>query len=219
MSYIIPTLKVLALKGGTKGFIAASTAQLGSELGVSQQTASNRLVALEASGLVVRRRGVHGQQVMLTREGVSALSREFADYRQIFEKSSPITISGVVTTGLGEGQYYLDRPGYRNQITEKLGFVPFNGTLNIKVSEENMHKLSMIPQSSRHQINSFRADGRTFGGAECIPVTIGKVAGAIILPKRSHHTGVLEIISPEHLRTRLGLKDGDALDITVAKPR
>jgi riboflavin kinase len=217
MSYTVATLKALALRGGNSDFITVSTSELGAELGVSQQTASNRLVALERSGLVKRRRGVHGQDVMLTREGITLLRKEYSDYRQIFGTSGPLTITGTVEGGLGEGQYYLNKPGYRDQIKEKLGFVPFNGTLNVRVSEAEMSKLSMVPSGDRVQIESFKADGRTYGAAECIPVTVGSFPGAIILPNRSHHTGVLEIISPKHLRTEIGLKDGNVLEITVAK--
>ena len=42
---------------------------------------------------------------------------------------------GRVVGGLGQGQYYISRKGYRHQFIQKLGFVPFPGTLNIKLDE------------------------------------------------------------------------------------
>jgi len=215
MSYVIATLKALALRGGTADFVAISTSRLGEEMGVSQQTASNRLVALERSGLVKRRKGVHGQDIMLSREGIALLGKEYSDYRQIFGTSGPLTITGTVEGGLGEGQYYLNKPGYRNQISQKLGFVPFDGTLNIRISDAEMAKLSMVPRESRITIESFKADGRTYGEAECIPVRINGAKGAIILPKRSHHTGVIELISPTHFRAEKKLRDGDRVRVEI----
>lgn len=215
MSYTIATLKALALRGAANSHIPVSTKELGMELGVSQQTASNRLIAMERSGLIARRRGVHGQDIMITREGVSLLRKEFAEYRMIFEMPGTLKITGTISSGLGEGQYYLNKPGYRSQISEKLGFTPFDGTLNLKVAEAEMAKLSMVPPGSRIQISSFQADGRTYGDAECIPITIRGIGCAIIQPKRSHHSGVIEIISSEHLRTKLGVGDGDSIELTI----
>lgn len=216
MSHHIGTLKALALKGATLGYVHVSTGELGKELGVSQQTASNRLVALAAAGLIKRRRSQRGQDVAITKDGVGLLRKELADYQRIFSGTVAITIRGTVSSGLGEGQYYLNKPGYREQIKEKMGFAPYNGTLNLTVSETEMSKLDMVPAGRRIKLDSFKADGRTYGEAECIPVMLRKVRCAIILPKRSHHTEVLEIISAVHLRTKLGLGDGDAVEITIS---
>jgi riboflavin kinase len=215
MNYIIATLKALALRGAGSQFVSVSTRELGKELEVSQQTASNRLVAMAKLDLIKRRRAIHGQDIYITKEGMGLLRKELADYQRIFSASTAIKLSGIVASGLGEGQYYLNKPGYRNQIMEKLGFAPFDGTLNLKVTENEMAKLSMVPASSRIKLDSFQADGRTYGEAECIPVEIQKVQCAIIVPKRSHHTEVLEIISAVHLRTKLELKDGDSVTVIV----
>ena len=215
MNYIIATLKVLALRGAGGQYVAVSTRDLGKELGVSQQTASNRLVSMSKIDLIKRRRGTHGQDIYITREGMGLLRKELADYQMIFSEPVPIRLSGIVSSGLGEGQYYLNKPGYRNQIMEKLGFTPFDGTLNLKVTENEMAKLSMVPAVSRIKLDSFKADGRTYGEAECISIEIQSIECAIIVPKRSHHTEVLEIISAVHLRSKLGLKDGDSVTVAI----
>jgi len=215
MNFTIATLKALALRGAGRQYISVSTRELGKELGVSQQTASNRLIAMAESDLIKRRRGTHSQYLFVTKTGMGMLRRELADYQRIFSEPGPVSLFGTLSSGLGEGQYYLNRPGYRDQIQEKLGFVPFQGTLNLKVSEEEMTKLDRAPSASRVKLGGFRADGRTYGEAECIPVIIKDIQCAIVLPKRSHHTDVLEIISASHLRKALGLKDGDRVDIIV----
>jgi len=41
------------------------------------------------------------------------------------------------------------------------------------------------------------------------------VSCVIVLPVRSHYSNVLEFISPEFLRERLNLKDGDVVDVVI----
>ena len=216
MSYVIPTLKALALHGAANQFISISTRQFGKELGISQQMASNRLVKLAEMELIKRRRsGSRGQDILITREGLAILRKEFGDYQRIFQEAKEVQIQGKVSSGLGEGQYYLAQAEYLSQIEEKLGFRPFPGTLNITVTPEEYSKLDLLPNSAIIQIGGFEAQGRTFGKADCIPVLIDKIECAIIIPKRSHHTDVLEIISASQLREKLGLEDGDSVSVKV----
>ena len=216
MSYVIPTLKALALRGAGKEFISVSTRAFGKELGISQQMASNRLVALSEKELIKRRRGgSRGQDILITREGMAILRKEFGDYQRIFQETTDIKITGKVASGLGEGQYYLGQEEYLTQIAEKLGFKPFPGTLNIAVTSEEYSKLDLLPDSAIIQIGGFEAQGRTFGKADCIPVLIGKIKCAIIIPDRSHHTDVLEIISKAQLREKLKLNDGDSIVVNI----
>jgi len=217
MNFTVATLKTLALRGAGRQYVSVSTRELGIELGVSQQTASNRLVAMARSDLVKRRRAAHGQDIYITKEGMAVLRKELADYQRIFAEPGTIKVTGAVASGLGEGQYYLEKPGYRRQIADKLGFTPFLGTLNLKVGEQELAKLEMVSPASRVRLNSFRADGRTFGEADCISVLIGDIQCAIVMPRRSHHTGVLEIISAAHLRKALGLRDGDPVELVIAQ--
>ena len=44
-------------------------------------------------------------------------------------------LKGKIVTGLGKGQYYISRDGYRTQFNLKLGFDPSPGTLNLKLAE------------------------------------------------------------------------------------
>jgi riboflavin kinase len=217
MSYTIQTLKLLAIKGASKHFVPVSTAEIGKELEVSQQTASNRIVALAKRGLVKRTLGTKGQKIRLTRDGIGLLRKEYSDYQEIFNASEPIEISGVVATGLGEGEYYLGRQGYKKQFKSKLGFIPYEGTLNVKVSDEEMAKLEQIPESRHILIEGFESDARTFGEAKCILVRIDGVDCAIVLPSRSHHNQIMEVISQLHLRKKFNLKDGDKVCLEIER--
>ena len=216
MSYTVPTLKALALKGAINQFVPISTRQLGKELGISQQMASNRLVKLAEMELIKRRRsGSRGQDILITKEGCGILRKEYGDYQRIFEAVQEIQITGTISSGLGEGQYYLGQKEYLEQIQEKVGFRPFEGTLNITVTPDEYSKLDLVPSGNIIQIGGFKAQGRTFGKADCIPAKIGKVQCAIIIPKRSHHTDVLEIISASQLRNKMKLNDGDGIVVKV----
>ena len=42
-----------------------------------------------------------------------------------------------------------------------------------------------------------------------------KIECAIIIPKRSHHDDVLEIISASQLRLKLKLEDGDSVAVKI----
>jgi riboflavin kinase len=190
MGFDISTLKALALKGAVADFVQVSTKDLGRELGVSQQTASNRILALVEEGLITRKLGTRGQSVKLTREGLARLRKEYADYHSIFKAKHTIKVRGRVSTGLGEGEYYLKQAEYKDQFAAKLGFVPV-------------------------EITGFKAKGRTFGAASCIPVKIQDVNCAIVLPKRTHHSDVIEVISAIHLRKKLDLKDGDYIVLDI----
>lgn len=207
----VEILKRLALMGAVKGQVSLSSTRLGANIGMSPQTAARRLVDLEKQGLIRRSVTTEGQDIRLTDKGISKLKAEFLDYRRIFEGEQGQRFKGVVTTGLGEGQYYISLDGYRIQFKEKLGFEPYPGTLNLKLKEPfAQHDASAV------KIAGFRDSARTFGGVTCYPVTIGDARAAIIRPDRSSYPlNLVEIIAPVNLRRTLGLKDGDEVEVTL----
>jgi riboflavin kinase len=207
----VEILKKLALMGAVKGQVSLSSTRLGSAIGMSSQTAARRLVHLERQGYIMRTVTTEGQKIRLTDKGVSKLKAEFLDYRRIFEDERGQRFKGRVVTGLGEGQYYISLDGYRSQFTEKLGFEPYPGTLNLQLKEPFAHHDALAIQ-----IGGFKDDTRTFGGGKCYPVTIGGVKAAIIRPDRSSYPlNLVEIIAPVNLRKTLGLKDGDEVEVTL----
>ena len=207
----VEILKKLALMGATKGHISLSSTKLGSTIGMSSQTAARRLVNLEKQGYITRVVTNEGQEVIITDMGVSKLRSEFLDYKKIFENGHRLSFKGRVTTGLGEGQYYISLDGYRKQFVEKLGFEPYPGTLNLKLKEPFVqHEASAV------NITGFKDASRTFGGGKCYPVNIDGVKAAIIRPDRSSYPlNLVEIIAPVNLRKTLGLKDGDEIEVTL----
>src|SRR6056297_3158663 len=92
-------LKHVALAGGLTGTVTVSCRGLGDRLDASTQTASRRLQGLEAGGYLDRERVADGQLVSVTDDGEGALRSEYADYCQLFESPTELTLTGTVTTG------------------------------------------------------------------------------------------------------------------------
>ena len=213
--YHVDTLKHVALLGGMKAFVPLSSRDLGERLGVSQQSASQRILELLQAELIQRDLAGRKQRVRFTPRGVDALRKEYADYRRIFEVRGGAAVRGVVTSGLGEGAFYMKQRGYRDQFRQKLGYEPYEGTLNLRVDDEGLSKLDILREEPGILIDGFTDGGRTFGGAKVFLATLRGVECAVILPLRTHHADNLEVIAKPHLRTKLDLADGDAVEVDV----
>lgn len=206
----VETLKRLALMGANREQVSLSSTIFASTLGMSPQTAARRLSALEEQGFITRVVTSEGQKVRITEKGMVRLKAEFIDYKKVFDEGHSPVVRGKVTTGLGEGQYYISLGGYRKQFSQKLGFDPYPGTLNIKLGEP------FIPlEEDAIKIDGFRDENRTFGGCKCYKISINGIRAAIIRPDRTSYPATLaEIIAPVNLRKSLGLSDGDEVEVT-----
>ena len=213
--YHVETLKAIALLGGMKEYVNLSSGELGKLIGVSQQSASQRILELIRDGLVARDLATRRQRIRLTPRGGEVLRKEYADYQRVFELREALTIAGTLTSGLGEGAFYMRQKGYREQFRKKLWFEPYEGTLNLKMVGPDLAKMQILQDSPGIEITGFEAGGRTFGGAKCFLATAGHVDCAVIMPIRTHHTEVLEVISKHYLRNALGIKDGDIVELSV----
>ena len=127
-------------------------------------------------------------------------------------------MEGIVFTGLGEGAYYISKERYRKQFMEKLGFDPYPGTLNLKLTTDyDVKTRSELESYPAIEIEGFRNENRTFGSVKCYPSIIeNEVKGALILALRSHYDiSVIEVIAPVFLRKHLRLKDGHKVKVEV----
>jgi len=204
-------LRLLAHAGADHTPIVLTSREVGDRLGVSQQAAARYLVDLERRELVVRTLASRRQRLQLTPKGMERLRAEYRGYRRIFEGPGRMSISGEVASGLGEGRYYLSQPGYVVQFTERLGYTPFPGTLNVRLRPSETRRLAALRDWNGVRIDGFEAGGRTFGGATCYLAALNGRRCHLIRPDRSHYQDVIEFVAPEKLRTRLRLKDGDAV--------
>jgi len=206
---VLELLRLLAHAGADHTPVVLTSGEVGSRLGVSQQAAARYLVDLEKRELVVRSLANRRQRLQLTPHGMELLRSEYRGYRRIFEGPGRLAITGEVASGLGEGRYYLSQPGYVVQFTERLGYTPYPGTLNVRLRKGETRRLEALRDWSGVRIDGFEAGERTFGGATCYAAQLNGRACHLIRPDRTHYQDVIEFIAPERLRTRLRLKDGD----------
>ena len=187
-------------------------------IGVSQQTASRRLIEMERQGLIMRSTEGKTRTVRITKEGLNNLTQMYRVLRSVYEApKAEVEINAVVFSGLSEGAYYMGMEGYRKQFRSKLGFDPFPGTLNLRVRKEDLSARRELDSSPFIEIEGFANETRTYGAVKGYRALINReVQGAVIVPVRAHYgEDVIEIISPEKLRSRLNLKDGDTVNIRV----
>ncbi|WP_340101987.1 DUF120 domain-containing protein [Salinibaculum salinum] len=216
----LATLKELALLGALDGEEKLSCSALAERLGASTQTASRRLQQLDELGCVERDIVSDGQWVQITSDGERRLQTEYADYRRLFEQDASVSLTGVVTSGMGEGRHYITLPGYMAQFRELLGYEPFAGTFNIDLTEESIRRRAHLGAIDPVVIEGWEDDERTYGPAYCYPATV--VAddryepAHVIAPERTHHgDDHLEVIAPDRLRDTLELQDGDEVTVDV----
>lgn len=210
----------LAEMGAHRRTAKISTEYLAGKLGASQQTASRYLIELDKNGWIKRAVTPEGCLIKITDAGIKELKKLYSNLRFLMEAAYPpsITLEGVVFTGLGEGAYYISKERYTKQFIEKLGFEPYPGTLNLKLTTDyDVKTRSELEAYPAIEIEGFRNEDRTFGSVKCYPVTIeNRVKGALILALRSHYdTSVIEIIAPVFLRKHLNLKDGHKVKVEV----
>ena len=105
-------------------------------------------------------------------------------------------------------------PLQKKQIEKKLGFKPYLGTLNIRLSKKEANRLKKTLEKSE-AIEIVPPTG--FYAANCFKAAImNKIGGAIVIPQKPDYPPhVLEITAPVYLREALSLKDGDPVELTI----
>ena len=210
-------LRQLASLGGLKSPVKVSTQVLGEMLGISQQTASRRVVGLEHAKLITRSIEAPGQFILITPLGEEHLRREYTEYCKIFSpEEEQYTIKGIVTSGVGEGKYYMSIPYYQTMFTDICGFTPYPGTLNVKLNQQSMQIKNRLESANWKVVPGFKDEHRSFGDARCLMCSIEGIPCAIVAPLRTHHPSeIIEVISGCRLRDKLNLTDGTEVDVLI----
>ncbi|MFW9946969.1 MAG: DUF120 domain-containing protein [Candidatus Odinarchaeota archaeon] len=205
--------------------INISSVEFGELLGLSQQTGSRRIKDLEDLGWIKRRSEGKTQKISITKEGASVMLNVYRNLKELLES---ILIVGEIIEGIHEGGYYVAIKGYFDQFKNKLGFEPYKGTLNLKLSDTDNSILREKLQYIRPVIiDGFKNQEREYGPVKCYDVYIYRLdnknnrrKAAILDIKRTHHKkNVVEILAKPYLRDYFNLKDGDKLIIEVIKQK
>jgi riboflavin kinase len=208
----------LAKLGALRKGVFINTFELAKELGTSQQTASRRILELEAKGYIKRSVSRKGQTIVITEEGARQLMAIYTTlHASLSEALRSVIITGEVFTGLGEGAYYVSLNGYRTQIVEKLGFDPYPGTLNLKLTDpSDMYFREILSHRVGILIKGFSDGRRTYGSVKAFKAKMHNIDAAVLLIERTHYgRDTLEVIAPVNLRQALSLKDGDRVSVEV----
>ncbi len=125
-----------------------------------------------------------------------------------------VTTRGTVFSGEGAGSRFVGIAWAKKQIKEKLGFTPYLGTLNIRLSKKEAKLLKKI---LRELDGIVITPAKGFFQARCFNALImNKIKGAIITPEKPDYpSNVLEIIAPIHIREALSLKDSDEVEVAI----
>ena len=127
-------------------------------------------------------------------------------------------IKGRVFSGLGQGAFFTQLEWVEQQCLEKLGFVPFAGTLNIRVNEGYLDLARQLRAEAEIDVVPPSSD---FCPAKVVPISIGNIKAAIIVPHAEeftdevHSADIIEVIAPVEIKKALDIKDGDEVAITL----
>ncbi len=216
----IPTIVELLAEGAKDKPVALTTIELANKLGKSQQMASKHLDEMEREGLIERTRSGGKTYVRLTEKGVSSASELYSSLHSIFGvEEQLIEVTGTVFSGLGEAAYYVSMNGYKRQFVSKLGFAPYPGTLNLRLTSTPDRKVRRdLAVAKGIRIEGFQDGKRTYGGAKCFrALAHERIQCAVLVIERTiYDDSVLEIIAPVNIRDTLSLKNGDKIQVKVS---
>ncbi len=215
----ILTLSYLLSKGAKHNYVTITTDSLGKNIKKSQQSASKHLLELEQNQFIERIISGRNISVKITNKGFS----EMVKLSTILQKSlnsfpSHVEIKGTLISGMGEGAYYMGLKGYTKQFKSKIGYVPFPGTLNVKIDQKiHQESIKQFVNLNGININSFSDGKRTYGWVKCFPAKLNNSVDCnLILLERTHHdNSVVELISKFCLRKTAKLKEGSKISIKI----
>jgi riboflavin kinase len=213
------TLTELLSKGAKHNYIPITTSTLGKNIHKSQQAASKHLLELEEGGFISRIMSGRKVSVKLTQKGHDQIFDLYNLLKNNLESvPSTIELDGILVSGMGEGKYYMSLKGYTKQFKEKINYIPFPGTLNVKIDKkEHIEALRQLNNMDGTKIEGFSDGKRTYGWVKCFACKIGgKIDANLILLERTHHDlSTIELISKFEIRKKLGLKNGSVISIKI----
>jgi riboflavin kinase len=119
---------------------------------------------------------------------------------------------GIVFSGKGEGKKFISLPWVKKQIQENLGFTPFDGTLNIRLTTKNSAKKQLLKKAFQKCINPEKG----YCPGYLVKAQIENTEAAIVIPQiPNYQDDILEIIAPEYLREKLKLIDGSHVVVKI----
>src|SRR3970282_1374209 len=213
----ILTLTQLITQVARHNFVPITTSYLGKSINKSQQSASKNLRELENDGFIER--SMHGRKfsVKITTKGYS----EMVKLSSILKSSlnsfpSFVDLKGTLVSGMGEGAYYMSLKGYTKQFKSKIGYIPYPGTLNVRLNKKvHQEAIKQFESLDGIKIESFSDGKRTYGWVNCFHAKINQsIDCELIILERTHHDdSIIELISDVCIRKTGNLQDGSPVTV------
>jgi len=125
-------------------------------------------------------------------------------------------LSGVVVTGVGSGARFTQLAWARDRLSALLGADPWPGTLNLRVDEPTV--LARWRAQRARPGTLLRAADPASCDARAYAVRVGDVRALIVVPEvPGYPEDQIELVAARHLRSELGLSDGDRVDVQRAE--
>ena len=123
-------------------------------------------------------------------------------------------ITGMVFSDLGRAASFMALDWVQSALRKQLGFVPYPGTLNVKLETDRARELWRALRSRAKGIEIGAPDA-AFCQARCFLVTIeGKHQGAVIVPEvEGYPADKIEVVAPVRLKDELKLADGGRITL------
>lgn len=124
-----------------------------------------------------------------------------------------LCLEGRISSGKGEGTKFMKLPWVKKQIKEELGFVPYPGTLDMRITEASVKLKKALAEGNGVKI--LPATG--FHRGKCFQATfMAELKCAIVVPEvPGYPEDLIEIIGPKNLRKKHHLSNGDPVEVKV----
>ena len=123
-----------------------------------------------------------------------------------------IPVVGKVVSGRGEGKKFLELGWVQRQMSDKLGFSPFLGTLNLLLDEQSVKQKRLLTKDSALGI----CTSKGYCTGLLFKAEVNGVSCGVVIPSvEDYPNDLLEVVAAANLRQKLGLHEGERVEVTV----
>lgn len=129
-------------------------------------------------------------------------------------------LKGRVVSGAKKAAFFTQLDWVLKQCSEKLGFKPFPGTLNIELLPESLLDVESIQEEKGIELVPPDPIDSAFCTAQVLPILIEEVDAAIIILEEKvkvHGRNIIEVIAPMSLKDALNIDDGDTVTLIIKR--
>jgi len=122
------------------------------------------------------------------------------------------TISGTVCSGVQQGTFFTGLDWFQKSCTDLLGFVPYRGTFNMRIADEDILEWDML-QKTLEILRVIPPVPEFCEGVLYRVKLYGRDAAVVKPVVPDYPDDLLEIIAPIPIRATFSLKDGDKVSV------